>query len=107
MTDFEISKALALAIGWPENRMSAPPKCEIYLSAVFGGWTRFSHTDPAVIWPIAERYNLFPYALRTGFKLNGKWNAWSGRDNIHESPAKAVAMAVIHMETKKGKTCGK
>jgi len=75
MTDLEISKALALAIGWTEDRRDENGCLDpdvITEGAAFGQesgvfawcdgiqWRRFDYRDPAVIWPIAERYGCFP-----------------------------------------------
>jgi len=92
MTDLEIDKALALAIGWAEWQITTTDavyininpdnQCLIY--------DVFSHKDPAVIWTIAERYDCFPY--RHGLS----WDTWV---NIHaDTAAKAVALAVIGMK---------
>lgn len=112
MTDSEISKALALAIGWTENRRDKNG-CLDPDVAVFGfsgspyadkvkvwtgeKWQAFNYRDPAVIWPIAEKYNLFPYALRDkNGAFTGRWNVLSrGLDHATDSPAKSVALAVI------------
>jgi len=108
MTDLEISKALALAIGWPEDRVT------ITTMSVDGGVTwvdacvsvrpdgskfgrPFWYTDWNVIGPIAERYSAFPSDCHG----NGSW--WvagcgrNGRDEGQgaDTPQKAIALAVI------------
>lgn len=80
MTDLEINKALALAIGWTENRRDENGCLDPDI-AVFGGswnegnevkvwdgvyWRTFDYRDPLVIWPIAERYGCFPSDMVTG-----------------------------------------
>jgi hypothetical protein len=96
MTEAEISRRLALAIGWP--RAVAHPD-GIYVREFTDEMPKpFDYRDPAVIWPIAERFNKFPYALRdVAGNLNGKWNAWvnRGEDLQADTAAKAVALAVI------------
>ena len=93
MTDAEISRALALAIGWPESAtIVTHGQCFIWY-----GSRRFDYRDPAVIWPIAEKYNAFP--------LLGFTDKWSvaiehpiTRAPVHvvcDTAAKAVALAVI------------
>lgn len=86
MTDAEISRRLALAIGWSSS--------DIYLDALGfgcnvwtdGRWRKFDYRDPAAIWPIAERFNAFP----------AKWeNEWSAGGDWCDTAAKAVALAVI------------
>lgn len=94
MTDAEISRRLALAIGY-SNR-------DVYRKAVVWhhtgpknsgyGWYVFDYRDPAVIWPIAERYGLFPGLL------NGVWEVWDHETlalTSADTAAKAVALAVI------------
>ena len=96
MTDLEISKALALAIGWPENEIEVSNydvKCTIYDS-----WCvrTFDYKDWNVIGPIAERYRCFPQWL----SMKGTW--WvcdCGDDECVDveanTPQKAIALAVI------------
>lgn len=81
MTDLEISKALALAIGWTEDRRDESGGLDpdvITEGAAFGyeegvfvwmgeyRWKRFDYRDPSVIWPIAERYGCFPSEMVSG-----------------------------------------
>jgi hypothetical protein len=110
MNDLEISKALALAIGWVENKLDENG-CNDSDIAVFGDfdkedelkvwngecWRTFDYRDPAVIWPIAAKYNAFPVL----FDGNQIWyaNAWNGttlREEWSYTPEKAVALAVIN-----------
>lgn len=67
MSDAELSRDLALAIGWPESAITVTHgQCFIW----YGRDGRdFDYRDPAVIWPIAERYNCFP--------LLSDWGRWS------------------------------
>lgn len=113
MTDIEISRALALAIGWELDQMQEHKNC-IYVadwprkdnratalnSACYpvtrSPWDKFDYRDPAVIWPIAERYNCFPRSDGT------EWCAlWLRKVPLFSTPfyadtaAKAVALAVI------------
>ena len=95
MTNLEIDKALALAIGWTANDM------RFYVDGKFGlrdnsldevhQYRLFSHLDWNVIGPIAERYNVFPYQWQ-----DGRWGA--PRFTIMhyaDTPQKAIALAVI------------
>ena len=79
MTDHaDISRRLALAIGWEpdqskhhmesfyvadwprkDNRATVLQRQDCY-PVPFLPWKRFDYRDPAVIWPIAERFNCFP-----------------------------------------------
>lgn len=101
MNDAEISRRLALAIGWsdadPED-----PDVVIFRAPLSGqhledhcavwfeqDWRTFDYRDPSVIWPIAERFNRFPVRCAdeswvTGLDCEG-----------HDTAAKAVALAVI------------
>lgn len=94
MTDLEISKALALAIGWPGNCVTdSYGVCYVNKGIVRSYWSIFDYRDPAVIWPIAERYDAFP------FRVSHQWCTNLGRgmsNNTYDySAAKAVALAVI------------
>lgn len=93
MTDAEISRALALAIGWPTGSVyqhsSPEPGCQVWRDD--GEWCDFDYRDPAVIWPIAERYNAFPAHL-----TDGKWCATTNlKLFLADTAAEAVARAVI------------
>lgn len=131
MTDIEISKALALAIGWIENKLDKNG-CNDSDIAVFGyseipesdevkvwtgtKWRTFDYQDPTVIWPIAERYSVFPSSVSNGDyaaaekqgypinrqweclrwhyeKINGKARGWVRYEA--DTAAKAAALAVI------------
>jgi hypothetical protein len=114
----EISRRLALAIGWLDNGIGAddwPDPDVVVFSEDYGrvswcavwcnnDWRTFDYRDPAVIWPIAERFNAFPYALRdNGGELTGRWNAWvsRGQDISADTAALAVALAVIKAKESK------
>ena len=90
MTDAEISRALAVAIGWPDWAIATGQTGRVYV------WTQdcgreFDYRDPLVIWPIAERYNAFPAHL-----TDGKWCATTNlKLFLGDTAAKAVALAVI------------
>jgi len=102
MTDLEISKALALAIGWPEDQVT------ITTMSVDGGVTwvdacvsvrpdgasygrPFWYTDWNIIGPIAERYNCFPYKWRD----TDLWVTVNACEPYADTPQKAIALAVI------------
>ena len=101
MTDYEISRKLALAIGWPENDITSfdGHRISVYIGnplerAGFGPWRVFDYRNSSVIWPIAERYGAFPSKIS-----DSKWVLYadfSTSNLIHaDTAAKAVAMAVI------------
>lgn len=95
MTDAEISRRLALAIGWREEQIIDYAGQEyIGLPVYINGPVikLFSYRFPSVIWPIAERYNCFPMASPGG------WCAYfdcSDTMATADTAAKAVALAVI------------
>lgn len=93
MTDLEISKALALAIGW--KRMLPNPEADgLKQCWVWTGhsWRIFDYRDWNVIGPIAEKYNCFP--TKMGY---GLWDASIAFGTIYgaDTPQKAIALAVI------------
>lgn len=97
MTNQEINKALALAIGytpervrnihgWVEvrndySRMDGPRP--------YSGWQRFDHTDPAVIWPIAKKFDCFPARFFDG---------WYSFGHRHDCPETATALALTYVK---------
>lgn len=95
MTDAEINRRLALAIGWDEKQIEASAVCDsVILPSPDPGenYRVFDYRDPAVIWPIAERFNCFPYKFAP--------ENWSAGNNTipystADTAAKAVALAVI------------
>ena len=95
MTDQEIDRALALAIGWKDepNKMRVNELFES-LQVWIGYWAKFSYRDWNVIGPIAEKYNMFPYRLRIT-EGRGYWNVFTYKDNVADTPQKAIALAVI------------
>jgi hypothetical protein len=104
MTDIEINKALALAIGWPEHLIDAgryysTDKVALCLRPkVYPNvdvWKFFDYRDWNVIGPIAERYDCFPLRLR-----GRAWEAISrGKYKLGffnaDTPQRAIALAVI------------
>lgn len=102
MTDLEISAALALAIGWTEDRIDAgkyfdSERCAVCLIKKEypheGAWKFFDYRDWNVIGPIAERYDCFPRKSALGY-----WHI-PGTLEVYKTPQEAVAMAVIRMAT--------
>jgi len=95
MTDVEINKALALAIGWKGSDLILNHKCFLYCFEGQEFVGVFDHKDWNVIGPIAEKYNCFPLRLR-----GGAWEAISrGKYKLgfvkSDTPQKAIALAVI------------
>lgn len=93
MTDLEISKALALTIGWTEDKMIRDgDKLRCYRGERQWGWQVFDYRDWNIIGPIAEVYDAFP------MKAEGAWwcrGGWSGIASTGDTPQKAIALAVI------------
>ena len=94
MTDLEIDRALALAIGY--KLFDVKFHDDMWAVVVYNGsWRVFSHRDWNVIGPIAARYDCFPLRLR-----GGAWEAISrGKYKLGffnaDTPQKAIALAVI------------
>lgn len=97
MNDLEISKALALAIGWRKDQLSPSDnnpnmkQCWVWF---WYKWKVFDYRDPAVIWPIAVKYDMFPSRARSGVWSSDMWYTEA------ETPEKAVALAVIRRAAK-------
>ena len=92
MTDLEISRALALAIGW---------KTEDIAMGATAVWVRdphgkFDYRDWSVAGPIAEKFDAFP--MRSC--VPGEWHStFDGNDMsmvYADTPQKAIALAVIN-----------
>jgi len=94
MTDVEINKALALAIGWKGSDLILNHKCFLYCFEGQEFVGVFDHKDWNVIGPIAEKYNMFPYRLRITEERE-YWNVFTYKDNVADTPQKAIALAVI------------
>ena len=108
MTNQEIDRRLALAIGYTANRVRCFPSLNPDHDFVqvlndysrgdgpmqYQGWQYFDHTDPAVIWPIAERFDAFP---EKGQTLKDIWFAGQnlGQEFGKVCAATATALAVI------------
>lgn len=103
MTDFDhadISRRLALAVGWERRAVQLfnPPNDGRVVVWTERNFRLFDYRDPAVIWPIAERFNAFP--KRSG----DEWVAWSdlsGVPTFADTAALAVALAVIKAKESK------
>lgn len=95
MTDLEISKALALAIGWKlTDVIWHENKVEVWwydLDAWEFEWRTFDYRDWNVIGPIAERYDCFPHKSDAlgWFIPHSFWNGYA------DTPQKAIALAII------------
>ena len=101
MTDQEINKALALAIGYSpdEIRLDGDDIC-VYRQIEFDYhfWRTLDYRKPDVIWPIAEKYDAFPVRAKTDWYAR----CWSSKEDRPveraDNAAKAVALAIINMK---------
>jgi len=107
MTDLEINKALALAIGWTEDRLDKDGQTDPDV-VVFSfndpsrnavkcwdgdDWRVFDYRDWNVIGPIAAKYDLFPMVAACHAD---QWAIVTDTLEVFEdTPQKAIAMAVI------------
>lgn len=97
MTDTEIDRRLALAIGYlPEDVLDLGDSGRITVWRA-DRWRVFSHKEWETIGPIAERFDLFP---RKTFR--GVWLTWCDRapDFVPmriegTTPQRAIALAAI------------
>ena len=92
-SDAEISRRLALAIGWPKVYYHRHHD-GYYVSVRDGSsihFNRFDYRNPAVIWPIAERCNKWPRKEGDVWKCDPTLTETVSADTA----AKAVALAVI------------
>ena len=98
MTDLEINKALALAIGWQESDFSTIPGTDVVMcfnGCKFVGY--FDYKNWNVVGPIAERFDCFPNKAQST-KHIGEWYAPVGQiaNGVYaDTPQKAIALAVI------------
>jgi hypothetical protein len=101
MDDLEISKRLALAIGWkPEDVNEAEDLVFMAVPTTGDCWTfqDFDYRDWSVIGPIAERYDFFPY-LNTAGNWVVRYRKFAC---VCRTPQEAIAQAVIGAERKGG-----
>lgn len=92
MTDLEISKALALAIGWHKSQVHWFTYGVYIQRQENGCWVvdEFDYRDWAVAGPIAEKFDCFPK------KINGMWEVpHSGEIYRADTPQRTIALAVI------------
>lgn len=92
LTDLEISKALALAIGWHKSQVHWFTYGVYIQRQENGCWVvdAFDYRDWNVIGPIAEKFDCFP-------RWNGaSWESVGLTDYVYaNTPQKAIALAVI------------
>ena len=98
MTDLEIDKALALAIGHKVAYVTVLgegiPQVWVQVDPRFEWAIRvFDHRDWNVIGPIAEKYKAFPVEV-----YSGQWFSsvgMRGKSSTADTPQRAIALAVI------------
>ena len=96
MTDLEISKALALAIGWAHKRMFVDGARKLRVARQCGPWQWqvFDYRDWNVIGPIATKYDCFPMKNGRDWGCAVDGASWSEPVSA-DTPQKAIALAVI------------
>ena len=105
MSDLEIDKALALAIGWEHSMLSSQGvavQTHLEHDRVKSNgrwlyhWRIFSHLDWATIGPIAEKYDCFPVSNSSMWWVpRCATHRLGGRGTLADTPQCAIAMAVI------------
>lgn len=101
MTDIEIDRALALAIGWPSYCVVSHRTDGVQIwvqkeSAPYDwDWRAFSHKDWNVIGPIAARYGCFPMKAIGGWYSSNWFEDKEVAQMYADTPQRAIAMAVI------------
>jgi hypothetical protein len=101
--DFEVSKALAVAIGWTlaTNGSEADGSKHVLLRSG-RSWKVFDYRDPEVIWPISARFNCehrksgFQQEDRTWQARVGDWRKLEVNWETAKTAELAIAFAVIH-----------
>jgi hypothetical protein len=89
--DLEISKALALAIGW-DKYIVTEGKLRVPRCVKQWSWQVFDYRDWNVIGPIAERYDCFPMRASDGL-----WYIPDpARFEVDTTPQKVIAGCVIN-----------
>lgn len=108
MTDAEISRRLAVAIGWPRVVTAVATNTVLVSESVGspGSWRKFDYRDPDVIWPIAKIYKV----EHIGSVDRRAFCSWTGSGKPYgtasaETVHKAIALAVInaHDRQQRGK----
>ena len=89
MNDLELSRKLALAIGYREHHAQDHGTNALWVLRN-SNWKMFDYRDWNVIGPIAQRYDCFPY------KWNGFWEPMGTDTYVYaDTPQRAIALAVI------------
>jgi hypothetical protein len=88
MTELELNKKLALAIGWREDQMEQIGR-DLCMRVEY--FKVFDYTDWRVIGPIAQRFKAFPL---DSVRFKGMWYSHL-TDEHYDTPQLAIAMAVI------------
>jgi len=108
VTDLDISKALALAIGWAEQQISEHKGvCYVNVSKVNDSrkeWKVFDYKDCNLLVPIQKKYfvGVSPYVNSQGKVTAWEANQYSEKTGLNRSLVQedtleaAVAMTVIH-----------
>lgn len=100
MSDLEISRALAIAIGWEPEQMRVFDDDMLCVIRRSGSLREFDYRDWNVIGPIAEKYSAFPQQYPYTPGRIGMWQAHAIVNGVYATklaytPQKAIALAVI------------
>jgi len=96
MTDTEINRRLALAIGYTKKDVLVGPSGFVYVIRLHGpesqpAWLHFDYTDWRTIGPIMERYKIIPY-----WQVTSKiWGFYRQGWTYDKDLTTCAAMAVI------------
>jgi hypothetical protein len=94
MTNLDIDRRLALAIGYRPEDVQVRPGERVFVRYEKGLWIQFKHQDTSTIYPIAERYRMMPQWAEG----NSMWLVRSHGGTIwthHADPRTCIALAVI------------
>lgn len=99
MTDHaDLSRRLALAIGWPESSIIAVGRFTYIRVELGEKWRAFDYRDEQIIWRVAERYNAFPVKTSETQWLAGCRTTGPRATGVYmhaPTAAEAVARAVV------------
>ena len=99
MKDKELSRQLALAIGWDARDILVYHSIDrVSVRVRQHTWRVFDYKDWGVVGPLVKHYDIMIYIILSPSKHAGKWNALTVRDHIADSPQQAIALAVIDIE---------
>lgn len=94
-SDAEISRRLALAIGYDDKHILTNRVGSILVKHG-RHWCLFDYRITSIIWPVAERFDAFPWRRDTDWQCVIQESAGTAYTKVNaDTAAKAVALAVI------------